>query len=445
MPFVSEEVVMVRKLLITAVAITCAVAGFVSAGVADVPPASVSAAGPTGCGPVPGFARTATSRVLSAPEGLLAVSGGLLVSVSAGRSMPAPRVPEGSVVKHVAVSEFGTAFVVDKAGSDDLVVVTPRGTRRLRQATEVTHPTWSARGDLAWASGTSIAVLDAGTGRVRRLTAPIDGATVFSPVFVSARRVAAVVSSPPNAGVPEGERLGNLWVARSGRHGWRQLTSFTAGLDRWMTVRTPIVHRGVVHFVKVSGRASATRQPRFELWTLERGVAARVRQLPSERYLAGSQGSRIVWNVPDETSGRQILAIEGAGGLREIGCGSVMTEPLDAGDPDRRAGSGHQVPPRGDWPALAPSAGSGHTEEIAVIVGDFATSAEAEQVAQVISGAFPSSEVDVVDSSNAPSAIKPGVFGALLHLPHDADPTSAMAEFRAKLPVYTSNSWIVSP
>ncbi len=436
---------MVRKLLITAVAITSAIAGFISAGATDVPPASVSATGTTGCRPVPGFARTAASRALSAPAGLLAVSGGRLVSVSAGRSMPAPRVPEGSVAKHVAVSEFGTAFVVDNVGSDDLVVVTSRGTRRLRQATEVTHPTWSARGDLAWASGSSIAVLDAGTGRVRRLAAPIDGATVFSPVFVSARRVAAVVSSPPNAGVPEGERLGNLWVARPGGHGWRRMTSFTAGLDRWTTVRTPIVHRGVMHFVKVSGRASATRRPRFELWTLERGVATRVRQLPSERYLAGSRGSRLVWNVPDEATGRQILAIDGADGLREIGCGSVMTEPLDAGDPDRRGGAGHHVPPRGDWPELAPSAGSGHTEEIAVIVGDFATSAEAEQVAQVIRGAFPSSQVDVVDSSDAPSAIEPGVFGALLHLSHDADPTAAMAEFRAKLPVYTSNSWIVSP
>lgn len=80
-----------------------------------------------------------------------------------------------------------------------------------------------------------------------------------------------------------------------------------------------------------------------------------------------------------------------------------------------------------------------------MIVGDFATSAEAEQVAQVIRGAFPSSEVDVVDSTVAPSAIKPGVFGALLHLADDADPTAAMAEFRARLPVYASNSWIVSP
>lgn len=433
---------MVRKLLISAIAITSAVAGFVSAGSADVP-TSVSAVGTTGCRPVPTLTRTA--RALSAPEGLLAVSGGRLVSVSAGRSMPAPRVPEGSVAKHVAVSEFGTAFVVDNAGSDDVVVVTPRGTRRLRQPTEVTHPAWSARGDLAWATGTSIAVLDAETGRVRRFAAPVQGATVFSPVFVTDRRVAAVVSSPPTASVPEGERLGNVWLARLAGRGWRRVTSFTAGADRWTTVRTPIVHRGVVHFVKISGRASATRQPRFELWTLDHGVATRVRTLSSERYLAGSRGSRLVWNVPNETTGRQILAIDGADGLREIGCGSVMTEPLDAVDPDRRAGSGNRVPPRGDWPELAPIAGSGDIEEIAVIVGDFATSVEAEQVAQVVRGAFPSSEVDVVDASEAPSAIKPGVFGALLHLPPDADPTAAMAVFRDRLPAYSSNSWIVSP
>ena len=436
---------MVRKLLITAVAITSAVAGFVSAGASDVPVASVSAAGATGCTPLPTFVRGATSRMLSAPGGLLAVSGGRLVSVKSGHSVPVPGVPEGSVVKHVAVSDYGTAYVVDRAGDDDLIVVTPTGTRRLRQTSEVTHPAWSARGDLAWATGTSIAVLDADTGRVRRLAAPVQGAMVFSPVFVSAHRVAAVVSAPPTARVPEGERLGNIWVARPGGHRWSTVTSFTAGLDRWTTVRTPIVHRGVVYFVKVSGQASATRRPTFELWKLDHGVASRVRRLPSERYLAGVQGSRLVWNVPDATTGRQVLAIDGAGGLREIGCGAVMTEPLDAVDPDRRSGSGHHVPPRGDWPELAPTAGSDHAEAIAVIVGDFATSAEAEQVAQAIRGAFPSSVVDVVDSTVAPSAIKPGVFGALLHLPEDADPTAAMAEFRGKLPAYASNSWIVSP
>ena len=435
---------MMRKLLISAVALTSAVAGLISGRAVGVPVASVSAVGPTECESVPTFTRAASAR-LAAADGLWAVAGGRLVSLSAGRSLQPTGAPAASVVKHVAVSRgAGLAYVVDREGDDDVVIVTPEGTRRLRETTEVTHPAWSPRGDLAWATGTSIAVLDAGTGRVRRLRAPVEGATVFSPVFLSARRLAAVVSLPPTPQVPEGERLGNLWVTRLGGQGWRRVTSFTAGADRWATVRTPIVHRGEVHFVKVAGRASATRQPRFELWKLDHGVARRVAHLPEERYLAGSRGSRLVWNLPDAASGSQIVAIEGSRGLHEIGCGAVMTDPIDVVDPDRSAGSGHNVPPRGDWPELAPSAPS-HVEEIAVIVGDFATSAEAAQVAEAIRAAFPASQVDVVDSSIAPSAIKPGVFGALLHLSDDADPTIAMAEFRSKLPAFASNSWIVTP
>jgi hypothetical protein len=64
---------------------------------------------------------------------------------------------------------------------------------------------------------------------------------------------------------------------------------------------------------------------------------------------------------------------------------------------------------------------------------------------RAIRRAYPSSDVDVVTHSVAPLAIRPGVFGALLHLADDADPTSALAAFRAALPEYTSNSWIVTP
>jgi hypothetical protein len=435
---------MVRKVVITAVALASAAAGLVSGRATGVPVASVRAAGSPGCEGVHSFASELSTR-LARPDGLWAVTRNGLVSLSADRSSEPAGVSAGSIVKHIAVSaDAGTAYVVDRVGDDEVIVVTPEGTRRLRQHGEVTHPAWSSRGDLAWATGSSIAVLDAGSGRVRRLASPVEGATLFSPVFVSARRVAAVVSMPPTAEVPEGERLGNLWVTRLDGRGWRRLTTFTAGTDRWVTVRTPIVHAGTVHFVKVSGRGSASRPPRFELWKLDHGVVRRVDRLPGERYLAGSRGSKLVWNVPDAVTGRQIIALDGPGGVREIGCGSIMTDPLDVVDPDRRAGTGHNVPPRGDWPELAPSAPS-HTEEIAVIVGDFVTSAEAAGVAHAIRAAFPSSQVDVVDSSIAPSAIKPGVFGALLHLPDDADPTVAMAEFRSRLPEFAPNSWIVTP
>jgi len=436
---------MVQRLVVIAVALSSAVAGLVSGQAGEQPVASVSAAAvDAGCDSVPALARGRSPRLAEA-KGMWAVAGRRLVSISAGASVQPSRVPADSIVKHVAVSEgAGTAYVVDRVGDDDVVVVTPEGTRRVRERAEVTHPAWSPRGDLAWATGTSIAVLDAETRAIERLPAPMKGATVFSPVFLSANRVAAVVSAPPTAEVPHGERLGNLWVSHPGAHRWRQLTSFASETDRWVTVRTPIVHRGTVHFVKVIGRGSATRAPRFELWKLDHGVARRVARLPGERYLAGSRGSRLVWNVPDEAHARQLVAVEGRNGLRVIGCGSVMVDPPDVVDPDRRAGSGHRVPPRGDWPELA-APSHAEAEEIAVIVGDFATQGEAVTVAEAIRAAYAGSRVDVVDSSIAPSAIKPGVYGALLHLPVDADPTAALATFHRVLPEYVSNSWIVTP
>jgi hypothetical protein len=80
-----------------------------------------------------------------------------------------------------------------------------------------------------------------------------------------------------------------------------------------------------------------------------------------------------------------------------------------------------------------------------VIVGDFQTVAEAETVVREIQRGYPGSLVQVVENDDAPLAIRPGVFGALLHLPREADPGASIAAFRAALPAYTSNSWIVTP
>ena len=196
------------------------------------------------------------------------------------------------------------------------------------------------------------------------------------------------MSSPPNDRVPEGERLGNLWATHIGGARWHRLTEFRADGDRWVTVRTPVVRGHGIDFVRVAGRGSATRPPRFELWRFERGAARRVSSLDGERYLAGLLGERLVWNVPDPLRGRQMLAVEGRTGLRTIGCGAVAADPLDVVDPDRRPGRGIHVPARGDWPELEASS-DGHGEEIAVIVGDFAVATEAEGIATAIRAEFP--------------------------------------------------------
>ncbi len=384
------------------------------------------------------------------------MAGGQLVSVRAGRAVSAEGfasegAPQGlagslerNAIKHVAARRgIGTAFVIDRAGDDDLVAVTSEGVEVVPQTAELSHPTWSARGRLAWSTGSAVVVRDLVTGEMGELSAPRPGATVFSPVFLSDRRIAAVVSEPPDDRVPEGERLGDLWATHVSGRGWHRLTHFGAGADRWVTIRTPIVHAGVVDFVRVSARASSTEVPRFELWRYEDGAASRVRRLDGERYLAGRLDGQLVWNRPDPVHGRHLLQVEGAGAMRTIGCGAVMVDPIDVADPDRRAG-GSYVPLRGDHQAPS-EATEASDDEVAVIVGDFPTAAEAEAVARLIGRAYPGSVVEVVDSGDAPLAIRPGVFGALLHLPDDADASAAIAEFRATLPAYTSNSWIVTP
>jgi hypothetical protein len=445
---------MLRRLVIAAVVMASTTAGLLTAGAGRAPVRTSQAADPRGCPGLLASARRATGFVSG--RGVWAVAGGQLVSVDAGRmlsgeglaSVGAPPALARSLgrnaIKHVAVRRgIGTAFVIDRAGDDDLVAVTSTGVEVMPQTAEVSHPTWSAGGRLAWSTGAAVVVRDPATREVVELSAPVRGATMFSPVFLSDRRIAAVVSAPPDDRAPDGEWLGDLWATNVSGKGWRRLTQFEAGADRWVTIRTPIAHGGVVDFVRVSARASSTEAPRFELWRYEDGTVSRVRRLDGERYLAGRVDGQLVWNRPDPAHGRHLLQVEAAGGMRTIGCGAVMVDPIDVVDPDRRAGDPSQ-PPRGADPGLSGVAGPGD-DEVAVIVGDFPTAAEAEAVARVIRRAYPGSIVDVVDSGDAPLAIRPGVFGALLHLPDDIDATAAIAEFRATLPAYTSNSWIVTP
>jgi hypothetical protein len=444
---------MIRRLVIGAVVVTSTAAGLLTAGAGGTP-AAVRANPSRGCPGLSTFVRGAPGLVSG--RGVWAVAGGRLVSVGGGRvvtgeglaSVGARRALATSIgrgtIKHLAVRRgIGTAFVIDRAGADVVVVMTREGVHVLPQAAEASHPAWSARGRLAWSTGSSIAVRDPVTGEIGELSVPVRGASIFAPVFLSDRRIAAVVSAPPNDLVPEGERLGDLWATEIAGTRWRRLTHFRGGGDRWVTIRTPIARAGAIDFVRVSARASSTEAPSFELWRYEHGAASRVRRLGGERYLAGRLRGQLVWNRPEPSYGRHLLQIEQAGAMYTIGCGAVLIDPIDVADPDRRGGSSY-VPLRGDRPDPGVVSDAG-AEEVSVIVGDFQTAAEAEAVAAVIRRAYPASLVDVVDSNDAPLAIRPGVFGALLHLPHDADPSAAIAAFRATLPAYTSNSWIVTP
>jgi hypothetical protein len=300
------------------------------------------------------------------------VAGGRLVSVGAGRAVTGEALPSmgrsrtlgpsngQGTIKHTAVRPgVGTAYVIDRAGADIVVAMTREGRDVLPQAAEASNPTWSANGRLAWSTGSAILVRDPISGKLDELRAPVRGADVFAPVFLSDRQIAAVVSAPTDDRVPEGEQLNDLWATDVAGTRWRQLTHFRAGGDDWVAVRTPIARAGGIDFVRVSARGSSTTAPMFELWRYAHGAASRVRRLAGERYLAGRLRGQLVWNRPDPSHGRHLLQIERAGGMRTIGCGAVLVDPIDVPDPDRRSGDSY-VPLREERPdpGMASDAGA---------------------------------------------------------------------------------------
>ena len=272
------------------------------------------------------------------------------VSLGAGRSFLPAGLAAGGTIRHVADPGVGTAYVVDRAGGDVLITVTTEGTASLPQPSEVAHPAWSSDGDLAWATGTSIAVRDARTGRVEHIRSPVPGGSVFSPVFLAPRRLVAV-SSPRTTVCPRA----NVWGTCERRTSMGPL----APADRVPGRRRSLGHREdpgrqwAWHRLRSRGRPRLGHPACASSCGGSSGVPpGAISSLDEERYLAGLLGERLVWNVPDPLRGRQMLAVEGRTGLHTIGCGAVAADPLDVVDPDRRPGRGIHVPARGDWPEL---------------------------------------------------------------------------------------------
>ena len=403
-------------------------------------------------------AREVTLRTpeTSTGEDVWAAAGGRLVRVSSSEPLVAGRSGQtGVVVRHVVgVEGVGTAFVEDGAGVDAVVLTTDTGVVRIPQRAEAVNPALSAEGDLAWSVGSQIRLRDARTERITRLPAPVKGAQVFSPVFVAGGALAVVVSSPPTGAVPEDERLNDIWRVSLEGGQWSRLTKYHAGDDRWTAIRTPVpAPEGGIEFVLVRGRGSATREPRFTLMHLGPAGVDRPQTLDREMYLAGFDGRARLWNVPDIPAARVDLVRETSGGARRtIGCGATLMDPIDVIDPDHAAGAGGSgVPARSTSVsdadgASAVAATQGATQgELGILVGDFATAAEAEVAAAAIRASYGDGwPVAVEDATTAPHAIRPGVYGVILQLVTGEDPSAALATFRAKLPAYASSSWVVS-
>jgi hypothetical protein len=371
--------------------------------------------------------------------GVAAVQSGSVVGVvsSGARSAPA----SSALVRHVTPNGTGAAYVEDRPGADAIVLSTPDGSRVLPQSGEAYHPTWSARGAVAWGVDDRLVVRSA--SGVRTIAGPEPGGIVFAPVFVG-RTIVAAVSAAPTTAVPEDEWSDDLWLRTAGR--WRRLTAFGAGTDRWTAIRTPFVAAdGSMEFVVVRGRGSEDALPSFSLWALRGASVHRVMPLDGERYLAGyaPDGARL-WNVPDRATETWLIQRDTPNGPETVGCGAVAVDPMDAPDPDR---IGHAAPASGARAGerSAPT-DPGDPMEAALLVGDFPSRVAADVVAQQVTAAYAGSKpVDVVQGGKGSTIVQPDRWAVIVRLPATTDGGAELAALQAKLPDYADHMWVVVP
>ncbi len=431
----------------------------------------------------PDETRALTSRtVVGRGLGIPAIVGGRSLVVVGGdgvRQAFDPQADPAGVLRDVASRPgSGTAYVVDRRGPDDLVIVNGRQRIRLPQPTEATDPSWSADGRLVWSLGSRLRTWSPGTASSSDVTAPPRAIGVFSPVFATDAAIVAVVAEPePGFTRTEDDGLDNLWRYDLRAHRWSRVTAFHASGDRWIAVRTPVVRDdGSIEFVVVRGRAAATVMPAFELWRVPAGGAPfKVRDLPREMYLAGSLDGRRVWNVYDQASGEWRLYSEASPTtLVDLGCGATSVDPRSVPDPDRSPPRLDPVPTPSPTPAptsiptvsptatpttlptpptptpeptptptVTPDPADGYIAGI--LVGDFASPEAADAAVQTILATFgDATPVEVVDSLTAPNIVRPGVWAAVMLLADGVDPLAALADFRSRLPEYRDWSWVVS-
>ena len=338
----------------------------------------------------------------------------------------------GDVLRHVASRPgSGTAYVSDTRGADTVVLVGEDGTDRIQAAGEASHLAVGPGGAVAWSEDLARLRLRSPGGRVQTLAAPRTSRAVFSPIFLLSGRLAAVVDE--TAGRAHDTGLDNMFGVSGATGRWERLTAFRADADSWSAIRTPVVGRdGTVWFVRVTGRASATRRPAFELWRLDAGGLARVRSLPGEAYLAGAVGGTLLWNVYDREASAWRLLLGSPGRAELLGCGAAMVEPRSAADPDLAA----SAPPSGleDEGLAVPAPEDG---ALGIVIGDFETREAAEVVVEQIGASARS-----VGHGGAPAAVGPDRFAAAVPLQADVDVVEALDEFRLDHPEYADRSWI---
>jgi hypothetical protein len=384
--------------------------------------------------------------------------GVVMIDPSIGRRKVfiAPGGPDG-LLRHISTAAgFGTAYVDDRRGPDTVVIATSDHVFKIPEKGEVTHPTWSASGQVAWSVGTSLRVWSLADRSVRTIPIPEAATSVFSPVFTAPDEITAVVQEPV-PGRNEDDSLDNLWRYDVGTRAWTRVTSFEADAEHWSVIRTPVAAPdGALRFVLIQGLSSMTDPPSFELWRFGDGVPLKIRDLPREMYLAAATDGGLTWNTPGGSAGEWRLVFEAADGtVSDLGCGTVAVDPVSEPDPDVTAEQGHPdlVPGQGSPEVSIIQRGlqdpvpqvSSTPAPLAILVGDFDSRQGALAAAQTMSERLGvGMSVSVIDHRGHPIAVRPGAWAAVALIPTATDPEAELARFRTLFPEYAGTSWIVA-
>jgi hypothetical protein len=340
------------------------------------------------------------------------------------------------MLRHLATGEEATAIVNDLAGADQLLTIDPSGISVIDTHGEVTHPTWSDEGELAWAEDLEvIRVSSADRSSITTIVPPEHALGAFSPYFTE-DAIVAVLQEPSPATTHEDDGLDNLWRYDLDKQSWSKLTDFNSTRDRWSVIRTPVVGPdGSVLFVRITADPSQTREPRFELWRAVDDGATKVRALPGEMYLAGVRGDRLLWNAVSRSCSGWAVFAEGPDGLTEVGCGHVTTDPFEV-DPDAAMDDDHDDGHHGDETGAADSS---EAIGLTVLVGDFRSPAAARSVRDVLPVEM---RGHVVGHSQARDLVRPGAWAVLSPVPQGTDPELSLERVRATLRGCRCGAWL---
>ena len=178
----------------------------------------------------------------------------------------------------------------------------------------------------------------------------------------------------------------------------------------------------------------------------DHGRVPRLSRLARRALPRGSRAGRLVWNVPDPAARSADARRRGAHGRpRTIGCGAVMADPLDAIDPDRRAGAGSARAASGRLArargALARARRRDRGDRRRLRDGRRGGGGRRPTSGRPIPA--PASRWPTRQRRRSRSS--PVSSGPCCIWPPTPTPTAALSDFRDRLPQYAPTSWIVTP